>query len=490
MKMPGATQPNLISAYRYWFDSDNANMVKVNLPVAVNPYELIRDIAISGLSAGDHTIHFQFKDTQQAWSSVVTDTFNTDGLQVQEISLNAGWNILSLNVVPADKNLENIFQPIINEGSLKKVMDETGNAMENWGIYGGWQNGIGNMLSTEGYKVNVSTASVLRVKGTVLNYVYAIPLTKGWNIVSYPQTTAYSGMAVVQQLMDRMTLVKVQDEAGNAIEDWGVYGGWQNTIYDFLPGKGYKVKVNAKDTLWIYESYPKSSTIIPEQNVTSHFLPEIEENGIDHMNINLVGLPINVLQVGDEIAVYDGPRCVGALTIMPHHLQNQAIAIVASASDNQGIAGFGEGNPIILKLWDSHNNKEFVLEPEIVKGSSTFHKHETSFASLEKYATTGLDGILGSDLTEIKCYPNPFSDEVTIEINLALDSEVSIEIMNQMGQSVKFISSKQILNSGLHKINWNGRNENNATVSSGIYYLKVNIDGTILHNKIMFNAAN
>jgi hypothetical protein len=294
-------------------------------------------------------------------------------------------------------------------------------------------------------------------------------------------------MNVVQQLIDSETLIKVQDEDGNSLENWGIFGGWTNNIGDFVAGGGYKIKLTAPDTLWINENYPKSSFIRQNMTATTHFASEFEGNGVDHMNINLVGLPVKVLKAGDELAVFDGTTCVGAVTLMPHHIKNQSVSIAASATDNQGMAGFAEGNPITLKLWKSRNNQEFALESEIVKGTETFTKHETTVASLEKYATTGLDGLTGSTCSEINCYPNPFSDEVTIEINLAADAQVQVEVLNQLGQRVKMITTKQLLPGGLHKFEWDGKGAGNQEVSPGIYHLKVNIDGNNINRKIVYS---
>ena len=127
------------------------------------------------------------------------------------------------------------------------------------------------------------------------------------------------------------------------------------------------------------------------------------------------------------------------------------------------------------------------LSPSTSEGASTFTKHETTFASLEKYVVTGLEGII-SGLNEVNCYPNPFSEKVKIEFYLAKESEVSVEVINQMGQCVKFLLTHQTLSNGLHKIIWSGRNSLNQKVSSGIYNLKVNINDTYFHRKIVFNA--
>jgi Zn-dependent metalloprotease len=68
------SQSNLIATYRYWFDSDVAGMQQVSVPSPVSPYELLRDINLCSFPDGNHTIHFQFKDSYSAWSSVLTDT--------------------------------------------------------------------------------------------------------------------------------------------------------------------------------------------------------------------------------------------------------------------------------------------------------------------------------------------------------------------------------------------------------------------------------
>ncbi|MEO0900136.1 MAG: CUB domain-containing protein [Bacteroidota bacterium] len=72
---PPPTLPNLIVGYRYFFDQADSAMVRVKLPTAVNPLNLVTDIDATGITPGSHTIHFQFEDTAHYWSSVLTDTF-------------------------------------------------------------------------------------------------------------------------------------------------------------------------------------------------------------------------------------------------------------------------------------------------------------------------------------------------------------------------------------------------------------------------------
>jgi hypothetical protein len=489
-KLPvSSTQVNLITAYRYWFNRDEENIQLINLQAPVNPYELIRDISVSGLPPGDNTIHFQFKDMRQAWSSVVTDTFNMESLLVQEIALTTGWNIMSLQVMPGDNNLKNIAQPLIDEGKLRKVMDESGYIIEDWGISnGGWHNTIGNLLNTEGYKINVNSPVSLSITGIRTKLPFDIPLSAGWNIISWPSVSEQNGTDVFQTLINTGKLKKVMDESGNFIEDWGLSnGGWQNTIGNLKPGEGYKVNVTDDCTLTINENTVKSEEIKPERVASIHFVPAYIGNGTDHMNINLVKLPVNILHAGDELAVFDGVTCVGTVTLLPQHLQSHTVSITASATDNLGMAGFSVGNPFVLRMWDSKQNQEFKLEPEIIKGTSTFAKHETTFASLEKYAATGLEGIPGSDINEVNCYPNPFNDEITVEINLYKESEVEVEVFNQLGQKVRNLTAGERLNRGIHRIVWDGTIAGNGRITSGIYVVRLKIDDKDYYRKVVYS---
>jgi M6 family metalloprotease-like protein len=404
-----------------------------------------------------------------------------------ELFFNSGWNLFSVPAQSEPTNIKDLFQPLIENNSLIKILDEQGNALEDWGMLGGWQNNIGDINPTEGYKIKVNSNESIDICGKPVQYPFTMPLNIGWNIMGFPQTASTDAMEIIQPLIDSGSLLKVQDEMGNAIENWGMLGGWQNFIGDFIPGKGYKIKLAASDTLWIQEAYPKSKAAIKESGPTSYFLHNLFGNGSDHMNINVANLPVNMLSPGDELAVFDENICVGAVTLLSWHLNSKTVSIPVSAADDFGMHGFTEGNEFTLKLWNTKQQQEFELEPEILKGSGFFVKHESSFLSLEKYATTGLNGELLSAKTEVNCYPNPFSDEITIEIRLAEDKEVQIEVLNQLGQRIQMVTNKLLLQNGSCKFTWDGKTYANQQVSSGIYYLRIALEDEILVKKIMYN---
>ncbi|WP_372947623.1 M6 family metalloprotease domain-containing protein [Mariniphaga sp.] len=426
--------------------------------------------------------------TFNAGATAFVELYGTSQTEISmDLHFNSGWNLFSAPVHSKTSDMKTLFQPLIDNTSLVKIQDEQGNAMEDWGFLGGWKNLIGNIQTTEGYKIRVTFDETLEVNGEPVEYPFAIPLSSGWNIMGYPKTTPFDAMEILQPLINKGALQKVQDEAGNAIENWGFLGGWKNLIGEFVPGEGYKIKLAVADTVWIQESYPKSVASLPQEVATSHFRPKYENNGLDHMNLNISELPISLLQSGDELAVFDGNICVGAVTLLPLHLNSGTVSVPASAADDFGMPGFTEGNEFTLKLWSTKQQQEFELEPEILKGPGFFIKHESSFLSLGKYATTKLDVELLSAKTEVNYYPNPFSDDITIEINLAEDAEVQIEVLNQLGQRIQMVTNKLLLQNGRNKFSWDGINYANQQVSSGIYYLRIVLANEIIIKKLIYS---
>lgn len=73
-------------------------------------------------------------------------------------------------------------------------------------------------------------------------------------------------------------------------------------------------------------------------------------------------------------------------------------------------------------------------------------------------------------------HPNLFNPSTTIEFSLWSASNVEISIFNIKGQKIKNLASNQFTK-GSHSIIWNGDYESGESVSSGIYYYKLNVNG-------------
>jgi parallel beta-helix repeat protein len=372
--------------------------------------------------------------------SVVTTTLivdiNTvkDGEITQTIELKKGNNMISTYLQAINPDVSAVTQTIRDSGNLIKMQNESGNSYENWGILGGWINNLGSVQNTEGYKVMVANNCTIQITGQQIVTPLAISLNVGWNIISFPKADILDAKMIVQSLIDQNALVKVQDEIGNSIEDWGIYGGWKNGIGNFIPGKGYRVKVSKNSILTILDSYPKSAAIPVYSEQTLHFHSLADGNGSDHMNINLVGLSQSGLEVGDELAAFDGDLCVGTLKITDQHLMEGTCSLIASCStDSLQKDGFFEGSSIQLQLWNQTSGKVSPIQVSLLSGSSKYLKNDSMLGKLKSLTTSATNLV---DMTKIEVFPNPSQGRFTVNFSDIPDAGSRIDVLDLSGRRI------------------------------------------------------
>ncbi len=73
-------------------------------------------------------------------------------------------------------------------------------------------------------------------------------------------------------------------------------------------------------------------------------------------------------------------------------------------------------------------------------------------------------------------YPNPFNPTTLISFSIHEESNVELTIFNIKGQKVKTLINSN-LDQGTHSVVWNGEDELNVPVSTGIYFYKLNVNG-------------
>ncbi len=74
--------------------------------------------------------------------------------------------------------------------------------------------------------------------------------------------------------------------------------------------------------------------------------------------------------------------------------------------------------------------------------------------------------------------PNPFNPITTISFELTTENTESTELViyNLKGQKMKQMVNEKLA-IGSHSYVWNGRDDNNKQVASGVYFYKLQVDG-------------
>ena len=171
-----------------------------------------------------------------------------------------------------------------------------------------------------------------------------------------------------------------------------------------------------------------------------------------------------------------------------------SMSLVSSLTDNFRLASFDlEGNVVTpingVTITDGRGEKRLIDAHEMDSGHflviwsdqcvenildgdamqyNAFCGQLYDFSALSNDETT----ISSSHIYQFSNYPNPFNPSTTISFSILKDRNSELSIYNIKGQKVKQLVSDQ-LPAGEYSVVWDGRDENNQLVSSGIYLYKL-----------------
>ncbi len=93
------------------------------------------------------------------------------------------------------------------------------------------------------------------------------------------------------------------------------------------------------------------------------------------------------------------------------------------------------------------------------------------------------NGVLPSGFSLEQNYPNPFNPTTAIQFSLPVRSEVSLHIYNLLGQEVKTLHAGE-LPAGTHTRIWDGTNDANTSVASGVYFYRLSVNDKSITKKM------
>jgi len=70
-------------------------------------------------------------------------------------------------------------------------------------------------------------------------------------------------------------------------------------------------------------------------------------------------------------------------------------------------------------------------------------------------------------------FPNPFNPVTTIEFSIGKTEKTNLMIYNLTGQKVRELIADDMIEPGIHSVQWNGKDDTGKTVSSGIYIVRL-----------------
>ena len=128
---------------------------------------------------------------------------------------------------------------------------------------------------------------------------------------------------------------------------------------------------------------------------------------------------------------------------------------------------------------DLEDNTTYICQLRVVDS-----REETLIPVTLNVGEVSSPGMLPA-VTELKGnYPNPFNPETTIHYSLKEASPVSIKIYNIKGQCVRTLINA-FEEAGYHTAIWQGKDDNNKSVTSGVYFYRLKSNGYTSTKKML-----
>jgi hypothetical protein len=373
----------------------------------------------------------------------------------QQIILSPGFQFISSHLYPEIPDMEVVVAEILND-DLLYVRNSEGAMLRKIGP--NWVNGIGDWIGIEGYLIKYNGTGQFIITGELIPPTTPIDVTAGFQFVSYLPTVEIDATEAFASIIGD-DLIYVRNSEGAMLRKIGP--NWVNGIGNCVPNEGYLVKM-AVDAVLVYPEGGKSSGKITA--VPTHFTFE-GGNAADPVYT----LYVSGLEIGDEIAAYDGDVMTGAMRINSKNTFENELAVFSTIFNGKG---YQSGNSIILKIFDYSTQSivetEYTLEN--VFGEAYMQNNYPSEDGL--FSVINIVKGSGSLIEEtLSVYPNPASDLLNINSNKQI---LKVKILNYTGQIVaenKFNSKEVIINTSVY--------------NPGIYFIQIETEKGISTKKVV-----
>ncbi len=378
------------------------------------------------------------------------------------------------DVYTADNEPEVFFVPL--ENNMDGIIDNGHEAVYN----NGWlYPNFGTVDPTRGYKVTMNSTTSMDKSGFLADPDTKISLANNsttW--VGYFLEESQQPTSALADVLDNLQQIQHHDWTLTYDPLWGWLG-----LSSYTLNYGDMVILTTRTTGGACE-FAWSDNLIPEdpkmKKATSYFACNEEPDYVP-VYLNLSAYNENMPQ---EVGMYADGTLIGATVTDSVETQINAYVDEIEDIENAEISFelyYGQRSPV-------EQCGLYTVSSELTDGFVTTSK---MFATKSRYYMVTLgEGGNGEPVPDlpktvsVRNYPNPFNPETTISYALPQDGQAVIKVYNLRGQLVKTLVNDR-MEAGYHDVVWAGRDENNKSVASGIYFLRMQAGGKTLTHKLM-----
>ncbi len=238
---------------------------------------------------------------------------------------------------------------------------------------------------------------------------------------------------------------------------------WEESIITDQFGH-YNIPVNTPGDYYIIASSPMAPMTYYQNSQTWEDAQTINVSShVENIDFDLNYASTNgINQISGNVTI-DGRQALSNVSLTVKNTDGDIIAFARTNEDGDfTLVNIPNEN---IQVIASIMGYQSVSENMTVTGDETISYTMTSALSNDNTTTPMVK-------TQINNYPNPFNPSTTISFTLANDEQVSLDIYNIKGQKVKSFFNEK-MTKGNHQVVWNGKDNNNKDVTSGIYFAKV-----------------
>ena len=392
------------------------------------------------------------------------------------IPLHSEYNLISYSAIPDDNSIENVLSDlgenvssIITEGLASVQLSD------------GWYGSLATIEPEDGYWLRAPGDE--EIGNDTLYHVIqdALPTSSEYEYLIHPDYNLISylgvdGVSVTDALPDdfEQHIVSIVGEGIAAIK---LSDGWYGNLDAFYRNKGYWVRNELEeDTLYFSWVVPDDELLFTDGTIKKkqeiETLSEFDYSQsskqafyfIDRINLDDISLTSN-----DWIIAYNGNVIVGARKWDGRYTDIPAMGYDGFAST---LGYCKDGDFPTFKLYIDQTGELIDLEPSNIEPWSDL---STTIIGQLNQATP-----IPESFEFSYPYPNPFNPSTLIKFAIPNDTKVKIMAYDITGRHVDTILNKN-LNAGYYDLTWKP-----AALSSGIYLINIQTDGSDLTHKVMY----
>lgn len=204
--------------------------------------------AYSYATAGIYTVTLIVNDGKLN-SNPSTTTVDIQDIQEITISLDAGWNLISLYLQPTDTRLSSVLSSADGKYDSVWTYDSTAGQWSKYVVdIPPFLNDLDRMESGVGYWIMMDQPAMLIVQGTPSSS--AIPMKIGWNLVGYTSQTSMPIQDYPPTVGSRGNAIwTYNSESGEWLRYDASMPAFLNNMDSLQPGNGYWIDAN-QDFVW------------------------------------------------------------------------------------------------------------------------------------------------------------------------------------------------------------------------------------------------